>query len=235
MRADLYTAGVLNISRNKAAELIKEGKILFDGTVCTRVSKDVQEPEINLLDEIYVSRGALKLKSFLQDLGLNLNNKTALDIGSSTGGFVQVLLENGVKNVVALDVGSSQLHKSLRDDFRVKVFENTDIRQFQENTQFDIVTCDISFISMTFVLEYIIPFIKEFAILLFKPQFEVGKDVKRDKKGVVKDDKAISKTKAEFELKVASYGLVMQKCQECKVKGKEGNLEYFYLYKKVTP
>ncbi len=171
------------------------------------------------------------MKKFLQEINFKQNIKTALDIGSSTGGFVQILLENNLQKVVALDVGSLQLHNLLRNDPRVCVFENTDIRDFKSDEKFDLVTCDISFISMTSILEYIVPFIKNRAIFLFKPQFEVGKDIKRDKRGVVKDEKAISMSRREFELKASKFGLILEESKECCIRGKEGNLEYFYMYK----
>ena len=193
MRFDLFTASRLNISRNKAAELIKSGKILLNGKICSKPSFEVGEfdkfdgtdglnldvtvsvnlsdgknggakkgavaetknlrgvnladaPEtacekarngelnlnsngakIELVGKIYVGRGALKLKSFLAAYPLEVKGKNALDVGSSTGGFVQILLQNGVKSVMAIDVGSSQLDKSLRADSRVIVAENTDV------------------------------------------------------------------------------------------------------------
>ncbi|WP_298057848.1 SAM-dependent methyltransferase, partial [uncultured Campylobacter sp.] len=196
MRFDLFVANRLNISRNKAAELIKSGKILLNGKICSKPSFEVGEfdkfdgtdalnldeatgvnlkagknsaeaetknlretnltdavetarkkacigkqnlktnsQKIELVGEIYVGRGALKLKSFLAACPLEIKGKNALDVGSSTGGFVQILLQNGVKSVTALDVGSSQLDKSLRADARVKVAENTDVREFAAGVQ----------------------------------------------------------------------------------------------------
>ena len=193
MRFDLFTARRLNISRNKAAELIKSGKILLNGKICSKPSFEVGEfdkfdgsdglnlkasknddakksavaetknlreanltdavetarkkicigelnlnlngAKIELVGEIYVGRGALKLKSFLAAYPLEVKGKNALDVGSSTGGFVQILLQNGVKSVTALDVGSSQLDKSLRVDARVIVAENTGVREFAAGFQ----------------------------------------------------------------------------------------------------
>ena len=111
MRFDNYVASVLNISRNKASELIKSGKVLADGEICTKVSSEVSEAKISLLDEIYVGRGALKLKSFLEAMKFDLAGKNALDIGSSTGGFMQILLESGVKSVMMSEfsLASSQI------------------------------------------------------------------------------------------------------------------------------
>ncbi len=383
MRFDLYVASRLNISRNKAAELIKSGKILLNGKICSKPSFEVGEfdkfdgsdglnldstasvnlndgskkdaatetkilcdanltdalgaacvkarksernlnsngAKIELVGEIYVGRGALKLKSFLAAYPLEVKDKNALDIGSSTGGFVQILLQNGVKSVTALDVGSSQLDESLRADSRVIVAENTDVREFAAGCQssakdgkfdgseqnlktqiepnfnlgksnfanrdgflgepsgdalassnltqigakmdeanlacvnlapkiqdaepdsstpknvakkFDLITCDVSFIS----LKEILPSIDALAgencdiILLFKPQFEVGRSAKRNKKGVVTDAKAVREARAKFELAAANLGWIMRQTLECEIKGKEGNAEFFYAFNK---
>ncbi len=159
---------------------------------------------------------------------LKLDGKRALDIGSSTGGFVQILLENGVKEIFAVDVGDNQLHKSLREDKRVRVFENCDIREFKANKLFDIITCDISFISILNILKSIDRVSKRDIIILFKPQFEVGKGVKRNKKGVVLDNKAIDSARENFEKATQDLGLETSKEFKIKIAGKSGNIEYLY-------
>lgn len=232
MRADKYVANALNISRNKASELIKDGNVFLDKEAILKPSLEIENGEIELLADVYVSRAALKLKYFLQEVNINLQDKDIIDVGSSTGGFVQILLQNGVKSVTAVDVGTMQLHSSLKNNDKIKLFENTDIKEFESDKSFDILTCDVSFISLSAILKYLKPLFSEFAIFLFKPQFEVGKSVKRDKKGVVKDEKAIKQAKAKFELEAANLGLLLLYSNECKVKGKEGNVEYFYLFKK---
>ena len=157
-----------------------------------------------------------------------------MDVGSSTGGFVQILLQRGAKSITALDVGSSQLSEILRRDPRVIVRESTDIREFVSEKKFDLITCDVSFIS----LKEILPSIDALAgencdiILLFKPQFEVGRTVKRNKKGVVTDAKAVREARAKFELAAANLGWIMRQTRECEVKGKEGNAELFYAFNK---
>lgn len=235
MRFDKFVAEKLNISRNQASELIKNEKILLDNEICNDTAKNVENGEISVASEIYVSRGALKLKGFLRELkddfSFEINGLNALDVGSSTGGFVQILLENGVKSVTALDVGSMQLSEILRNNPRVKVCENTDIREFKSE-KFDLITCDVSFISLNSILENIFHLAKKYIILLFKPQFEVGINAKRDKKGVVKDEKAIKKSVANFELNCAKMGLIKLAFKECQIKGKNGNQEFFYLYEK---
>ena len=233
MRFDVFVAQNLNISRNKASELIKDGKILLNGEAQTKPAIEVsKEDMINLTDEIYVSRGALKLKSFLENYGLEIQGKTALDIGSSTGGFTQILLLNGAKKITALDVGSDQLDMSLRKEPKIALFENCDIRKFQSEEKFGIVTCDVAFISVLEILKDIDRLAKSDIIILFKPQFEVGLNAKRNKKGVVKDEKAVARARAKFEKEAANLGWILRKSAECEVRGKEGNAEFFYAFNK---
>ena len=236
MRADLYVAKVLDISRNKANELIKSKQVLLNGEVLDKPSFEIVDDEIEnkieVVSEIYVSRAALKLKTYLATLDLNLCEKTAIDVGSAAGGFIQILLENGVKSVVGVDVGSNQINQKIKDNERVEIYENSDIREFKINKKFEILTCDVSFISLKLILKAMTELFSEYMILLFKPQFEVGKEIKRDKKGVVKDAKAIKQAMSSFELEAAKLGLMMLDKKECEIGGKEGNSEYFYLFKK---
>lgn len=232
MRADLLVSLKLEISRSQALELIKNEKILINEILCKKPSQICDKSaKVDVLDELFVGRGALKLRGFLQKSSLNLQNLEVLDVGSSTGGFVEILLNYGVKSVVALDVGTAQLHKKLLNDKRVKVLENTDIRDFG-GAKFDLVTCDVSFISLLQILPKIYELTKSDAILLFKPQFEVGKEAKRDKNGVVKDKKAIANAMANFLQKASSLGFKLVLFNECEILGKRGNLEYFYHFKR---
>lgn len=233
MRLDLNVSKKLGISRNKAATLIKNGKVSVDGCAVLKPSFEIECQDVQVSQmPLYVSRAGDKLHFFLQEYPLDVRDKTCLDIGSSTGGFVEVLLKNGAKEVTAVDVGSEQLHKSLRDDKRVKLFENQDIREFGIDATYDIVTCDVSFISFKDIAFYMDKFAKKDIIILFKPQFEVGRGVKRSKKGVVKDEKAIIKAKDEFEKVACEYGWELRFISNSKVAGKEGNVESFYAYKK---
>ena len=165
---------------------------------------------------------------------LNLAGADVLDVGSSTGGFVQILLQRGAKSVTALDVGSSQLSEILRRDPRVIVRENTDIREFASKKKFDLITCDVSFISLNLILKSLASLAKNALIVLFKPQFEVGAEIKRNKKGVLKDEKAVCAARAKFEQLCAELGLVVLHASACKITGKEGNREFFYLLKRIN-
>ena len=165
---------------------------------------------------------------------LNLAGADVLDVGSSTGGFVQILLQRGAKSVTALDVGSSQLSEILRRDPRVIVRENTDIREFASKKKFDLITCDVSFISLNLILKSLASLAKSALIVLFKPQFEVGAEAKRNKKGVLKDEKAVCAARAKFERLCAELGLAVLHASACKITGKEGNREFFYLLKRMN-
>ena len=165
---------------------------------------------------------------------LNLAGADVLDVGSSTGGFVQILLQRGAKSVTALDVGSSQLSEILRRDPRVIVRENTDIREFESKKKFDLITCDVSFISLNLILKSLASLAKSALIVLFKPQFEVGAEIKRNKKGVLKDEKAVRAARAKFERLCAELGLATLHAGACKITGKEGNREFFYLLKRMN-
>jgi len=220
-------------SRNKASELIKNSKVKVDGKIITKPSFEVEDVEIEILQDIvYVSRAGYKLDGFLKEVDIDLKNKECLDIGSSTGGFVEVLLQYGANEVVAVDVGTNQLHESLRQNPKVKSYEKTNIKEFKSDKKFEVVTCDVSFTGVEELLFDIDRLSSGDIIILFKPQFEVGVGVKRDKKGVVKDKKAIEFAKKRFESAVFTYGWKLIRKSESKLKGKEGNVEIFYHFKK---
>ena len=231
MRLDSYLVehGFVE-SRTKAQALIKEHAVSVDGKIVDKVSFDVAEGMVvEVADtEIYVSRAAIKLKGFLPYTEWELNGLRALDIGSSTGGFTQILLENSVASVTCVDVGSDQLHPSLRSDPRISVHENTDIRNFTSEQPFDIVTCDVAFIPLELILESIDKLSAKYIVLLFKPQFQVGREVKRDKNGVVKDDKAIGKAMIRLEDACALIGWKLIAKEVAHIAGKEGNQETCY-------
>lgn len=236
MRIDQYLKEHYDIqSRNKASELIKANKIKVDGKIITKPSLDVNENSVIeiLEDDFFVSRAAYKLKHFLEEIpSLKLENKQALDIGSSTGGFTQILLNSNVKNVVCVDVGSNQLHEKIKMDTRISFYENTDIRDYENENGFEVVTCDVSFISILNIIEDINRLSNKDIIILFKPQFEVGTNVKRDKKGVVKDKKAIVKAREKFidHTKLLNWNLVYNSMS--KLQGKDGNEEELFYFSK---
>ena len=220
-------------SRNRALDAIKRGKVFVNGKVAKASTKCDDGSTIDIDSEkFYVSRAAKKLELFLKDYPINLQGKRALDIGSSTGGFVQILLECGVSSVTAVDVGSNQLHHTLRENPKVIIFEEMDIRAFQCNKPFDIVTCDVSFISIVQIIEDIDRLSNNEIILLFKPQFEVGRGVKRDSRGVVTDKVAISASKEHFEKRAREFGWKICYSTHSQLAGKSGNIEYIYHFTK---
>jgi 23S rRNA (cytidine1920-2'-O)/16S rRNA (cytidine1409-2'-O)-methyltransferase len=220
-------------SRNKAGEAIKNEKVRINSEIIIKASYKVNEDDkIEVLGENFVSRAAWKLKNYIDKYNINTQNKLALDIGSSTGGFSEVLLLNGVKKVVCVDVGKNQLHSKIRDNEKSEVYEETDIREFQYPQKFDIIVSDVSFISLLKIIYKIYELAKEDIILLFKPQFEVGRSTKRDKRGVVTDERAIFSALENFKLQCEILGWELIKEEESSILGKEGNKEYILHFKK---
>jgi len=223
-------------SRNRANDAIKAGLVLVDGKK-GKPSLKIDENSMVEVEErkFYVSRAARKLENFLAEHPMELKGKRALDIGSSTGGFAQIVLENDVDILSCVDVGKEQLHISLRRNEKITLHEETDIREFQSEKAFELVTCDVSFISILQIIHDIDRLAQHSTdiVILYKPQFEVGKDTKRDSKGVVQDMDAIARRKDAFEAEVLSLGWELKHQALSKVTGKEGNQEYLYHFVKM--
>lgn len=235
MRLDIYLNKHEKVqSRNKADELIKSNKIKVNGKIISKSSFKVDEnTKIEILEEdFYVSRSAYKLKHFLDEVKIDLKEKEALDIGSSTGGFTQILLENCIKQVTCVDVGSNQLHEKIKNQKNINFYENTDIRAFISEIKFDIITCDVSFISILYIIEDINRLAKNEIIILYKPQYEVGSNVKRNTKGVLKDDKETKLVRKKFLAICSSLNWELLYNNLSKVSGKEGNTEELFYFKK---
>jgi 23S rRNA (cytidine1920-2'-O)/16S rRNA (cytidine1409-2'-O)-methyltransferase len=235
MRLDKYITQKYNIqSRNKASELIKSNKVLVDDKIIAKPSFIVEGNENIIINEedFYVSRSAYKLKYFLEENTISVKNKTAIDIGSSTGGFTQILLNNQIKSVTCVDVGTNQLHDSIKNDSRIIKVENTDIRKFESLSTYDLITCDVSFISILNILEDINRLAHDKIIILYKPQFEVGKNIKRDKNGVVLDTKAIEIERINFLKKTIKLHWKLLLHKESKLAGKSGNIEELFYFEK---
>ena len=185
MRLDKYLVEVKKIeSRSIAQSLIKNNNIKVNGNVLNKSNYIVKENDnIEILGENkYVSRAAYKLLKAIETFNIVLEDKVIVDIGSSTGGFVQVCLENKCNYIYAIDVGTNQLHKSLRNINNIKILENTNFRYIDNNLidkKIDFITCDVSFISSKLILEKILNLFnyKIEAIFLLKPQFEAGKEI----------------------------------------------------------
>ena len=223
-------------SRNRALEAIKAGEVRVDGKTSKPSTPVDAKSRIEVRDvKFYVSRAARKLEAFLSEYPVPMQGKRALDIGSSTGGFAQIVLEQRAASLVCVDVGSDQLHPSVREDDRVSVYEETDIRDFEDGEGFDLLTCDVSFISILQIINDIDRLAREGAdiVILYKPQFEVGREVKRDARGVVQDLDAIARRKEAFEREAVKRGWKLIAQAPSQVAGKEGNVEYVFHFRKM--
>ena len=205
MRLDDRVKEIFNISKTKAQKYIREGIIKIDDKIITKpgyILKDEEKNDIEIIEEknryIYVSQGALKLKKAVEEFNLKeiLKDNICIDIGSSTGGFTEILLENGVKKVYSIDVGTSQLDEKLKKNNKVISIENTDFRNIQidkenkfRNDDIDTIVGDLSFISLKKIIDKIVEISPKNIILLIKPQFEVGEDIARKYNGVIDDKK----------------------------------------------
>jgi len=228
-------------SREKAKALILAGNVLVNEQVVDKAGSLVkQDDTITLKERLkYVSRGGLKLEHALHEFHIDVRDAIAMDIGASSGGFTDCLLQNGAGKVYAIDVGYGQFDLRLRNDRRIVLLEKTNIRHLERDTvkdRIDIAVIDVSFISLLKVIPKVLEFLKEQAeiVALIKPQFEVGrKDV--GKGGVVKDDAkrraAVDRIKIESE----NMGLTVAGITESPIKGPKGNVEYLiYLTRRCT-
>jgi 23S rRNA (cytidine1920-2'-O)/16S rRNA (cytidine1409-2'-O)-methyltransferase len=222
-------------SRSHAKEAILKGNVLVNSRAVTKPAFETgDEDKITVIDpDKYVGRGAYKLLQAFNDFDIDVRDKVIMDIGASTGGFTQVLLEKGAKKVYAVDVGHDQLDEAIRNDSRVVAMEGTDIRSLKLTDIPDVIefiTCDVSFISLKKIALDIARFMHtgSRALLLVKPQFEAGRE-NIDKNGIVKNSeirmKSVKSTEAFINAKaIRTLGLC-----ECLTRGKEGNIE-FLLY-----
>ncbi|MBL8160092.1 TlyA family RNA methyltransferase [Candidatus Saccharibacteria bacterium] len=222
-------------SRSQAESWIKLGKVTVDGKTVTKPGFFVSvEADIRLkAQEQFVSRAGLKLASVAKVLGLQFKDKVVLDIGSSTGGFTDFSLKRGARRVIAVDVGTDQLHPSLRGNSAVELYEKTDIRDFMlpEGERPDITVMDLSFISLREILPHVFTNLSTrntHVVAMLKPQFEAGKH--QVNKGVIKNDTVRRQILKDFELWVRQYAVVADKA-DSEVAGSKGNRERFYLLK----
>jgi len=233
MRLDIYITNKFKLqSRNKASELIKASKVVVDGTIIKKPSFFIEDSmNIEILEEdFYVSRSAYKLKYFLEDNTISVKDSIALDIGSSTGGFTQILLNNDVASVTCVDVGTNQLHTTIKNNDKIVIVENTDIRKFHSKSTYNLITCDVSFISIHNILDDINRLGSDKIIILYKPQFEVGREITRDKNGVVLDKNAIQTQRTYFLEATQKLGWKLLIANESKLAGKSGNIEELFYF-----
>ncbi len=217
-------------TRSQAENYINLGYVQVNGKMASKSGVTVKpQDKVKLnLEEQYVSRAALKLASTADKFGLDFRSKAVLDVGSSTGGFTDYALRHGAKQVVAVDVGTNQMHSSIRNNPKVELYEQTDIRQFQPKLVPQIVLVDVSFIGLRAVLPQIAKLsnAETQIVVLLKPQFEAGKETLN--KGVIKNNKLRRQVLKDFEDWSKKLFLIKDKA-DSEVSGSHGNLERFYL------
>lgn len=218
-------------SRTRGEYEIKNGNVLVNGKVITKPSTKFNEDVIIVINNKfdYVSKGALKLLKAIDTFNIDLKDKVMLDIGSSTGGFSDVAIRNNIKKIIAVDVGTDQF--KLRDA-RIELHEGTDIRNFNIKEIIDVVTIDVSFISVTKIINKIEEINPKEIVLLIKPQFECGKDIADKYKGIPRNKEVhfdvIEKIINEF--KNINYNI--QGLTYSPITGGSGNIEYLGYFTK---
>ncbi len=240
MRLDIYLTqqGYFN-SRSQAALAIKEKKVKVNNRIITKSGYEISDDDlINVDKEEYqfVSRGGYKLLAAINNFAIKMQDKTILDIGASTGGFSDCSLQFGAKKVYAYDVGEKQIAEKLRKDKRVVVKEKVNCRYLTNNDftdTIDFICMDVSFISCTKIFASISSVLSDGkeAVILFKPQFEVGNKFLNGQ-GIVKDDKIILE-KLNETIKIAQeYKLYLRKYCLSPIRGGDGNKEYLLYFVK---
>lgn len=222
-------------TRSQAESYIRLGYVLVDGQAVTKPGFAIRDNAVVTLtrEEQYVSRAALKLESVAEVLKLDFRGKVVLDVGSSTGGFTEYALQHGARKVIAVDVGTNQLHPRLRGNERIELHEQTDIRNLSEASEpVDVVLIDVSFISLREVLPAILRLVTGSAciVAMAKPQFEASGSLKH--KGIIKNDRIRREILKEFETWVQQFCIIENKV-DSGVSGAKGNRERFYRLRKV--
>jgi len=229
-------------SRSKAQALVMAGVVLVD-------EKRVEKPSESFLPEAnirikgdspearYASRGGLKLEAALQEFAIDPTGLVCLDIGASTGGFTDCLLQHGAARVVAVDAGTNQIVWKLREDNRVEVREQTNARELKPadfNDLFDLIVMDVSFISVTKIIPSLPPLLKDTGrvIILIKPQFEVGKG-EVGKGGIVREPEKHERVIAEVNGAAVEHGFAVVGLIDSPITGAEGNKEFLAIYGKA--
>lgn len=231
----LFQVGLVG-SRSQAENYIRLGKVTVNKKVIQKAGYTVTDSDIVQLvaDCTYVSRAGFKLAGASESFKLDFNGKIVLDIGSSTGGFTDYALQHGAQKVYAVDVGTDQLHPSLRSNIKIELHEKTDIRDFYVDEEIDLIVGDVSFISLRDILPHVVKNLmskKTILVAMVKPQFEAGKT--QANKGVMKNDKVRRQILADFETWARQYFIILDK-KDSEVAGSKGNVERFYKLKLIN-
>lgn len=236
----LFEKGLVE-SRERAKAVILEGSVLVNGVVVDKAGALVRtDYELTVVNKMpYVSRGGLKLEHALRHFDIDVNGKTAMDIGASTGGFTDCMLQHGAHKVYAIDVGYGQFSWILRTDKRVVLLEKTNIRYLDKELiydEIDIATIDVSFISLLKVIPNIMGFLKPAGVMvaLIKPQFEAGrKEV--GKGGVIRSEEKRTEIVENIKRETEKMGLEVLGVTQSPLKGPKGNVEYLLYLRKPYP
>ena len=239
MRVDqLLVRQGLAPTRSAARRLLERGAVRWMGprgwTVAAKAGEDLPDDcRVELTDDAevrYVSRGGLKLAAALAHTGLDVRGRTCLDVGQSTGGFTDVLLQRGAARVIGVDVGHGQLHPALRSDPRVTALEGINARDLHAaqlpQPRFDFITGDLSFISLTQVLPALVPLLDGDLLMLVKPQFEL-QPADIGKGGVVRDASAYLRVEQRIRAACVAGSLLVSHWFESAIAGGDGNREFF--------
>lgn len=223
----------LATTRSQADNFIRLGYVFLNKKIVQKSGTMVSDVDEIKLEkkETYVSRAGLKLASVAEYFHLNFQDKTVLDIGASTGGFTDYSLRHGAKKVFAVDVGTEQLHPSLRSNPKIILHEKTDIRDFYADEAIDIIVGDVSFISLREILPHVAENLMNtntILVAMVKPQFEAGRH--QVNKGIIKNDKVRRQILSDFEDWAKKYFVILDK-KDSEVAGSKGNLERFYKLK----
>jgi 23S rRNA (cytidine1920-2'-O)/16S rRNA (cytidine1409-2'-O)-methyltransferase len=221
-------------SRSQGENYIKLGYVRVSGEVVKKPGVQVRPEAVIELDmeSQYVSRAGLKLASVADRFDLDFNDKTVLDVGSSTGGFTDFALQNGARRVIAVDVGTKQMHPKLATDGRVELHEQTDIRVIKLSEKPDIVLIDVSFIRLRDVLPSVSKLSgkQTLIIAMLKPQFEADQETQKHK-GIIKNSRIRRDIIKSFEVWLSPSFIILDKA-DSGVSGAKGNQERFYKLKK---
>lgn len=220
-------------TRSQAENSIRLGDVFVNGKKVQKPGLMVDEKDDLKVKKLqkYVSRAGLKLESVADIFKLNFKDKTVLDIGSSTGGFTDFVLQNGAKKVIAVDVGTNQLHSKLRTEQKIELHEKTDIRDFYTDENIDLIVGDVSFISLKQILPHVAKNLMHKSTILVamvKPQFEAERG--QTVKGVVKNNKIRRDILKNFEFWSKDLFYIINK-RDSSISGANGNVERFYKLK----
>jgi len=228
-------------SRTRAASAIKDGVVFYDNQQIVKPSFLIENPDLlsvcgNVMP--FVSRGGLKLARAIEVFNIDMSGRNMIDIGSSTGGFCDVALRHGVAHIVAVDTGTDQMHKSLRDNLKIDLHEQTDFRCIDDELvkDVDIATIDISFISVTKIMDKMgtLPNLRE-VICLIKPQFECGPEVAARYRGVIRNQDVHKSVIKNVIDGFNTHGFGCLGLTQSPIKGGSGNIEYLAHFVRGKP